>query len=334
MKKGYCENCDMLVDYVVKEEEDTFEVRGKKFDYKKCVAYCKTCNGEISVNDILDENLRRIDDVYRKQEKIISVMEIGEILKKYKIGKKPLSKLLGWGEVTITRYINGDMPTKPYSEELFKLLKDSCYMEELLERNKNNITQKAYLCVKGELENLKNNENRTDIDSEIELISEYIIYKGNEITPLALQKILYYAQGFFKAFFGDYLYKDDCEAWVHGPVYTKIYDKYKNFGSSNIILNINYDIGDMLDDDKKELLDVVIKYFGYYNGKALEKMTHFEAPWVEARRGKKLEEKCNSIITKNNIEKYFEKVKERYDMLNLLEIRKYSEEHFFRVISL
>ena len=41
-----------------------------------------------------------------------------DILRKYKIGKKPLSKLLGWGEVTITRYINGDIPSKLYSDEL------------------------------------------------------------------------------------------------------------------------------------------------------------------------------------------------------------------------
>ena len=59
-------------------------------------------------------------------------------------------------------------------------------------------------------------------DDEIEIIAEYLIMTGKEITPLALQKILYYAQGFYKAFFGKFLFDNDCEAWVHGPVYTKI----------------------------------------------------------------------------------------------------------------
>lgn len=334
MKMGFCENCNKVVEYLKKEIDDSYEIRGKKYNYKKIIGYCKNCNEEISDNEITDENLNRIDCAYREEEHIIKINEIDEIIKKYKIGKKPLAKLLGWGEVTLIRYIDGDIPTRPYSDELYKILNDSNYMEELLEKNKNNITLRAYTNVKNAIKQLKEYDFKNNVETEIELIAEYIIMKSKEITPLALQKILYYAQGFYKTFFGEFLFNDDCEAWVHGPVYTRIYDKYKSFKSTNIPVNIDYDFSDIIDDEKRELLDVIIKCFGYYNGKALEKMSHYETPWINARKGLSINENSNNIIKKDDIEEYFYKVKEKYDMLNVLEIKKYSEEQFNRVIGI
>lgn len=328
MLKEFCENCNDIVELKLKEEIDEQEIKGKKYKYLKLIGYCNKCGNIVTANEIVDENLKRIDESYRTEENIITKEEINEILKKYKIGKKPLSKLLGWGEVTLTRYINGDMPTKPYSDELYKVLKDSNYMLEILEKNKSNITESAYITT---LNTIK--EGLTVI-SDIEVVSQYIIEKCEEITPLALQKILYYSQGFYNCFFGEFLFKDDCEAWVHGPVFSKIYFKYKIFGSKNIEQYIDYNVSEILDEDKRNLLDIVIKCFGFYNGKALEKMTHYEQPWLEARRGKTVDEKSNNIISKEKIAEYFSKIKEKYDMLELFDIKKYSEKHFFEVIGL
>lgn len=324
--KEFCENCEKTVDLNLKEIVNNKEIKGKKYKYIELIGYCKCCGEIVTSNKIIDENLKRMDEAYRTQENIISKDQINQILVKYKIGKKPLSKLLGWGEVTLTRYINGDMPTKPYSEELFKILKNRDYFLELLEKNKDNITQSAYATAY----NAANQD--FIVTSDLELISQYIIYKCDEITPLALQKLLYYAQGFYKAFFGNFLFKDDCEAWSHGPVYREIYDKYRSYKYNIIEQYLDYEIEDILDEDRKSLLDVIIKSFGFYNGKALEKMTHFEKPWIEARRGIPANEKCNKIIDKSDIGEYFEKIKSKYDMVNIVEIKKYSEEHFNEVI--
>jgi hypothetical protein len=51
-------------------------------------------------------------------EAIITADEIKLILDRYRIGKKPLAKLLGWGETTIIRYMEGDIPTNEYSNKL------------------------------------------------------------------------------------------------------------------------------------------------------------------------------------------------------------------------
>ena len=122
MNKGFCEECNSLVEYEVKEINDSIEIKGKKYNYKRLIGYCKNCGEEISSSEINDENLNRIDKVYRNEENIITTEEINKILNKYKIGKKPLSKLLGWGEITLIRYLNGDVPSKVYSEQLYNIL--------------------------------------------------------------------------------------------------------------------------------------------------------------------------------------------------------------------
>lgn len=332
MNKGFCEKCNNLVEYEIKEVDEKIEIKGKEYNYKRLIGYCKNCGEEISSNEINDENLIRIDNAYRNEENIIKTEEINKILSKYKIGKKPLSKLLGWGEVTLIRYLNGDVPSKVYSDQLYKILNDEEYMSKILEENKELITEKAYNNVKKAINQLKETKFQTSIESEIEVISEYIITIGKEITPLSLQKILYYAQGFYKAFFGKFLFEDDCQAWVHGPVYVNIYEKYKEFKSANISIDIDYDIEDIIVDEKREILDVIIKYFGYYNGKALEKMSHYETPWINARKGLLPTENSSNIINKEDIKDYFEKVKNKYDMLNILDIKKYSDDQFKRVI--
>ena len=90
MKKGFCEKCNNLVEYEVKENNAKIEIKGKKYNYDRLIGYCKKCGEEISANEITDENLNRIDNVYRKEENIITTEEINKIL----IPLVPLSYIL------------------------------------------------------------------------------------------------------------------------------------------------------------------------------------------------------------------------------------------------
>ena len=83
MNKGFCEKCNSLVEYEEKEINDKFEIKGKEYNYKRLIGYCKNCGEEISSNEINDENLNRINKVYRLEEKIITTEEINKILSKY-----------------------------------------------------------------------------------------------------------------------------------------------------------------------------------------------------------------------------------------------------------
>ena len=83
-----------------------------------------------------------------------------------------------------------------------------------------------------------------------------------DITPLMLQKALYYVQGFYYAFYGTFLFPEDCEAWVHGPVYPAIYAKYKNYRYEPITENSDASIPN-LSNLEKNLLDAIFVLYRF-----------------------------------------------------------------------
>ena len=329
--KGFCEKCRDTVAYYVKTVDKEKEIKGKKFKYIGKVAYCDECKEEIFVPEIRDYNLRMLDDVYREGENLIKVDDIGKILVKYDIGKRPLSLLLGWGEGTLTRYVDGDTPTKPYSEILKRILDDKDYYRELLDKNKANISPVAYRKSMTAIDSI--NIASVNENNKLESAVKYLLIQTSEITPLALQKLLYFAQGFQKAFTDSFMFEEDCEAWAHGPVYRNVYYKYRVYGYTPIEeKELSFeDIS--LTETEKELLDYIILYFGCYSGKILENMTHSGEPWRLARRGLNDEEGSDRIIKKTDIESYFDNVKEKYKMLNFIDIKDYSKDLFSKLYS-
>ena len=327
--KGFCENCRDMVDYSVSIVEKEKKIKGKTIRYIGKEAYCDKCNEEIFVAEIRDYNLMQLDAAFREEEDLIKVTDIEMILEKYDIGKRPLSLLLGWGEGTLTRYVDGDTPSKPYSDILKRILVDKRYFRELLEKNKDRIAEVAYrkslIATEGIAERPRNEI------SKLESAIKYLLLQTSEITPLALQKLLYFAQGFNKAFTDVFMFQEDCEAWAHGPVYREIYEKYKEYGY-NPIVEDHLSYGDIsLTEDEKELLNHIVLYFGCYSGKILENMTHSEEPWRIARRGLVDGEISERVIEKQDITEYFKNVKGKYKMLNFTDIKDYSEDLFSKI---
>jgi hypothetical protein len=155
--------------------------------------------------DIEDENLKGLYDAYRQKNGIISLEKIREIPEKYNIGKRPLSLLLGWGEVTFSRYDEGYVPTKQYSDILQKIYDDPAYYKELLEKNKANLkSPQAYEKSMRRVKELLGEKENTG--SKLDLSIQYLLHECEDITPLALQKLLYYVQGFYYAFAGRFLF--------------------------------------------------------------------------------------------------------------------------------
>ena len=57
---------------------------------------------------------------------------------------------------------------------------------------------------------------------------DYADERGVGITNLALQKLLYFAHGWFFAIFDEPLIKNKFEAWKYGPVQRVLYDQFKS----------------------------------------------------------------------------------------------------------
>lgn len=331
----FCEECHDMVVYLTEDIMKEKVVKGKIIKFEGRRAYCPTCKKDLFVESIHDYNLNQLDAAYRKAEKLITVEEIQNLLELYDIGKKPLACLLGWGEVTLNRYVDGAIPTRNYSNTLLEILSDSKAFEKLLETNRDKISNVAYNKSKAAISRAQQSMFKESTDeNKIESVAKYLLLNLSEVTPLALQKLLYYSQGFVKVFEGKYLFKNDCEAWVHGPVYADVYHKYKNFGCDPIDVAMPFDMVDLnITSSEKEVLDSVINHFGCYSGKVLEKMTHSESPWLETRAGLSDSDLSKEIIKKDLIKSYFERIKQKYDMLNTSDIKDYSRDLFTKLTS-
>jgi len=131
---------------------------------------------------------------------------------------------------------------------------------------------------------------------------------GEPITNLRLQKLVYYAQAWYLANHSKPLFKEDFEAWVHGPVIPKLYQKYKKYGFSPIQENIILEeVEKKFNPEIIKFLDKVYKVYMQYNTYQLEMMTHRENPWIKARKNHAPDEKCSVVIPKNEMEKYYGK---------------------------
>lgn len=319
-EKAICAECRDYTTYHIIEKEMTSKLKGKEYKYFGKLAICDECGEEIYIEELIDYNLNALYDEYRKENTIISKESIEELTRLYDIGKRPLSIVLGLGEQTLSRYIDGDVPTKQYSDYLQNVYEDPVYYGEILEKNKEKISDVAYKKSKEAVYKLL--DDIVSNYSTINLAAQYFVSVIGDITPLALQKSLYYAQGFFAAFNGDFLFKENCEAWAHGPVYRKMYDKYKDYKFNPIKPVDDFDVS-VFTSAELAILESVAKYAAFYSGKVLEEITHLEAPWLNARKDKKALEPSDEIIKKEDIKEYFMAVKEKKRMTTPADIKEY-----------
>lgn len=329
-KMTFCEECRAERVYCSEEISLKSSLKGEEYSYIGEKATCVECGLEVYVAEIEDANLKALYDAYRQKNDIISLEKIIEIPQKYNIGKRPLSLLLGWGEMTFTRYLDGDMPTKQYSDILQKIYDDPSFYLSLLEKSRDNLkSQTAYERSKKRTLELLGGE--IIAGSKVDEVIGYLLFRCEDVTPLALQKALYYIQGFHLAFMGVFLFSDDCEAWVHGPVYREIYNRYSGYRFDPIENNGEFDVS-VFTDAEKAIIDSVIRNLCCYSGKILERFTHSEMPWIKTRRNLPADAPSNRIITKEYIGDYFSAVKEKYDMLVPGDIETYAQVMFERTM--
>ncbi len=143
------------------------------------------------------------------------------------------------------------------------------------------------------------------------LVAKFFIWKasteGKTITNKKLQKLLYYAQAWYLALKDRPLFKEDIQAWVHGPAIPSIYDQYRKFGYENI--NVIIDPKEIASLKTDDLLNEVWKVYGKFEAEYLETLTHNEEPWQLAREGLSAGDASTNIISKEEMKKYFKSLK-------------------------
>jgi uncharacterized phage-associated protein len=145
-------------------------------------------------------------------------------------------------------------------------------------------------------------------------VCDYIILrlrseKGSDLNHLKLQKLLYYCQAWYLAFYGERLFNGKFQAWIHGPVNRKIYDRFADnkFMYSNISLDDiqNEDVESEFSRKVRRHIETVLDTYAQYSPTQLEEMTHKEKPWKVARIGVAPNERCEEIINEGTMETFY-----------------------------
>lgn len=117
-------------------------------------------------------------------------------------------------------------------------------------------------------------------------IAQYILYfaykRGDLITNLKLQKLLYYLQAWYVVKNkGQPLFKESIEAWQYGPVVKEVYEAYKCFGR-NPINDESLPNEFNLSKNVTECIDSVLNAYMDYSASTLVQSIHQDLPWQEA----------------------------------------------------
>ncbi|TYQ29844.1 Panacea domain-containing protein [Pseudanabaena sp. UWO310] len=153
-------------------------------------------------------------------------------------------------------------------------------------------------------------------------VAQYILHianhEGQSLDPLKLGKLVYYVQSWSLVFKGEPIFDDVIEAWTHGPVVSQVYQEYKKFGYKKIsTLAIAYP---NFGDEEALIIREVWDKYKHLSGRQLEKQTHNESPWQEARKRANVNHQDSSKepILPKDMKAFYEKQFKELNMKNPL----------------
>lgn len=260
----------------------------------------------------------------------VSPEDIRTIPERYAIGKRPLSLLLGWGELTYTRLLDGNTPTPQHAAELRRLLDDPAAFARLLETGRSRITDMAYARSFRAVDLLLASEGGALAATKIFAVADRLCSLAEgDLTPSALQRLAYYAQGLCLAQLDSMLFNELPRAAASGPIYDRIFEGYTYeeiqrvsattqendvFASDNarrtlVPLSASSVDREILSEIELTIIDLAYERYGGLSGQALSNLSRSEAPWRKARKraGVSAGEDCDERITAKSMTKFFSK---------------------------
>ncbi|RTL35119.1 MAG: DUF4065 domain-containing protein [Candidatus Melainabacteria bacterium] len=116
------------------------------------------------------------------------------------------------------------------------------------------------------------------------------------VSQTKLQKLLYYAQGYYLAFEDEPLLDGEFKKWPFGPVHIPVYEQFKLYPGS-CLTQPSPKGGLCVDDTISQFLQAIWKKYGSFSASRLSDMSHREAPWIEAQ--------MYDVIPNTSIHNYF-----------------------------
>ena len=270
-----CPICDKEHELEMRIRHTVGIVKGVNVDYDEIFLLCPVTDeedNEFVSAKMMDDNLLRARDAYRIQKGLLPSFKIAEIRKSYGLTQSDFSNLLGWGEVTVTRYESKTIQDDTYDRLMRMAFDQPLYSLQSLDKNKDKFSEEKYEKIREKIverinasgiQNLKIQEIESvyagfNVESEyngeklldLDKLSKVIGYFANHVNFLykvKLMKLLWYA--------------DVLHYKRHGRSMTGLVYKHMTYGA----LPLAYDEIISLPGVKveEEILNCDIGYIGY-----------------------------------------------------------------------
>lgn len=138
--------------------------------------------------------------------------------------------------------------------------------------------------------------------------------KGISVSPMQLQKLLYFCNGWNLEIRGEPLVSDNFRAWQYGPVHPAVYHEFKHYGYHSISELAKCDFGPEpwranLSVGERQLIDEVVRIYGGLSGPQMSHLTHQHGtPWSEVWNGGIGK---NDVIPSSRIRAEFQGIRQR-----------------------
>ncbi|MEW6376627.1 MAG: type II TA system antitoxin MqsA family protein [Thermodesulfobacteriota bacterium] len=132
--KGICPNCEKETELELIQKVEDIKVRGEVIKVDVKYYKCKRCGEEFedprSDEDPLDKAYRE----YRRRHEMMQPEEVRDFRKRFGLTQNEMSRLLGWGGATLSRYENGALQDETH-EKVLRLAMDPRNLLKLIEES-------------------------------------------------------------------------------------------------------------------------------------------------------------------------------------------------------
>jgi len=170
-----CPLCDKVHEVEKINRIVTSTIKDYSVDHEETVFRCPLRCEEWYHRRMLDDSLLSMRDAYRKKRNMFTSTQIIEIRKKYNLSQKELSNLLGWGEVTISRYETKHIQDETYDGILRLAAQNPSFALEMLMKHKDLFTDNRLTEISTVLKGLIKTNGNNDLKRQ-EVLNCYVDY--------------------------------------------------------------------------------------------------------------------------------------------------------------
>lgn len=314
-----CPLCDKVHEIEERTHIAKTIIKGEEVNYEETYYFCQNSDedeNEFVTGKMENDNLLNARNAYRKAHGLLTSDQIVAIRDMYGLSQVDLAKLLGWGEATISRYESKAIQDEAYDNMLRIIKENSLAALELLQKNADKFTKLKRIGIKQKIMESLDSSGREFLSRQ-SLESEYVNYQelcdANGNTLLNIDKIeaviSYFAKrvdNLFKVklmkmlWYADSLFFKKNDKTITGLVYC--HDEmgalpvghYKIGGLENVRMQeeegfemtrfhflVNEEIDEnILSNEEREVLDVVIRKFGTFKSQEIVEYMHDEIAYT------------------------------------------------------